>query len=111
MQKAYNRIVWQNLPSRTTALEADNLNAESAALDEIDDRVVAFDTTKANQSDMLQTISSISFDESTGIFTITRYNGTSFTIDTDIEKIAVNFDYDDDHGLEGSLFELAGLLS
>lgn len=96
MQKAYQRITWQNLPSRTSALDADNLNAESAALDEIDDRVVTFDTTKANQTDMLQTISGIAFDRETGIFTITRYNGTSFTIDTDLEKIAVNFDYDDD---------------
>ena len=94
MQKAYVRIVWQNLPSRATALEADNLNAESAALDEIDDRVVMFDTTKANQVDMLQTISNVTFDRSTGVLTFVRYNGTTFDVDTDLEKIAVNFEYD-----------------
>lgn len=39
-------------------------------------------------------ITGVSFNESTGVFTFTRQNGTTFTIDTLLEKIATNFTYD-----------------
>lgn len=96
MQKAHNNINWVNFPSVDTPLSQTNLNAMDRSIDTIDDRVVAFDTTKANQSDFLLAIRTISYEQSTGIFTITLFNGTSTTIDTDIEKIPVNFTYDDD---------------
>lgn len=96
MQKAHHNKNWQNKPSTKTPLNESNLNELDHSVDTIDDRVISLDTTKANQTDMLQTISNITFNRSTGIFTVTRYNGTSFTIDTDLEKIAINFDYDDD---------------
>ena len=94
MQKAFSKLVWKNLPSTETALEADNLNRIENGVDLIDDRVVEMDTTKANETDMLLAIKVITFDEATGIFTFTRFNGTSFTLDTKLEKIAVNFTYD-----------------
>lgn len=94
MQKAFSKLVWKNLPSTETALEADNLNRIENGVDLIDDRVVEMDTTKANETDILLAIKVITFDEATGIFTFTRFNGTSFTLDTKLEKIAVNFDYD-----------------
>ena len=97
MQKAHDASknnYWRNYPNVSTPIVQEELNRIETDIDEIDDRVVTFDTTKANQSDMLQTISNITFDRDTGIFTVTKYNGTSFTIDTDLEKIAVNFDYD-----------------
>lgn len=96
MQKAYSRIYWEDLPSHNTALDADNLNAEAAALDTIDDRVVAMDTTKANQTDLLNTIKTVAYNDQTGVFTFTLWNGQTITIDTDLEKLAINFDYDDD---------------
>ena len=98
MQKAHDsskNSFWRNYPNISTPITQEELNRVETTVDVIDDRVVTFDTTKANQTDMLQTISNISFNRTTGIFTVTRYNGTSFTIDTDLEKIAVNFDYDD----------------
>ena len=96
MQKAYSRIIYKNYPSTDTPLNETNLNHMDGALDTIDDRVVAMDTTKANQTDMLQAIKTIAYNDATGVFTITFFNNTSITIDTDIEKIAINFDYDDD---------------
>ena len=96
MQKAFNNFTWENLPSTNTALEADRLNGINNALDTVDDRVVAFDTTKANQSDMLQAVKTISFNSQTGTFRFTFFNNTYVDVDTDIEKIAINFDYDDD---------------
>lgn len=96
MQKAFNNFTWENLPSTNTALEASRLNGINNALDTVDDRVVGFDTTKANQSDMLQAVKTVTFSEATGTFRFTFFNGTYVDVDTDIEKIAVNFDYDDD---------------
>lgn len=96
MQKAWSNFAWENLPSTNTALEADRLNTMNSALETIDNRVVTYDTSKANQTDLLQAVKSISFDDTTGTFRFTFFNDTYIDINTDIEKIAVNFDYDDD---------------
>ena len=97
MQKAhdasYNNY-WKNLPDVDTPIVAAQLNRNEQSVDEIDDRVVAMDTSKANQTDMLQAVKSIVYDDTDGSITITFFNGTTTTIDTNLEKIAVNFDYD-----------------
>ena len=41
-------------------------------------------------------IKSVELDEATGTFTFTRENGTKIVIDTALEKVAVNFTYDED---------------
>ena len=66
------------------------------AIDTIDDRVVTFDTSKANQTDMLQAVRSISLDKPSGVLTVTFFNGTTTQLNTGIQKIAVNFTYDSD---------------
>lgn len=99
MQKAHDSQLnnyWQNLPSIETPIVAGQLNRNEQTVDLIDDRVCIMDTDKANQSDMLLAVKTITFDSATGTFTITLFNGTSTTINTDIEKIPINFDYDDD---------------
>lgn len=99
MQKAHDdsyNDYWKNKPNITTPIVQDQLNRIETTIDTIDDRVVTFDTTKANQTDLLADIKNVSFDSSTGTFTFTKQNNTTIVIDTDIEKIAVNFDYDDD---------------
>jgi hypothetical protein len=93
MDKAYDRIIWQNQPSTSTALGATNLNKMDVAINTIDDRVVGMDTSKANQSTVNTVVQSITYNESTGVLTITKVNGTSTTIDTKLEKLAVNFVY------------------
>ena len=96
MNKAYVRIVFKNYPDTSTPLNDVDMNKIDLALDTIDDRVVAMDTSKADEADLLTCVSSITFNSSTGILTITLKNGTSSTIDTGLAKLAVNFDYDDD---------------
>lgn len=86
---------WINYPSIDSPIIDEELNRNEVSVDTIDDRVITLDTIKAEQSDLLLTPKSITFDSSTGIFTITRWNNTTYTIDTDLEKIAINFDYDD----------------
>ena len=94
MTKAFSLFLWENSPSVNTPLGESKLNLINRALDEVDSRIVNFDTTKANQSDLLTTLADVSYDESTGIFTFTKKNGAKTTVDTKLEKLAINFRYD-----------------
>lgn len=94
MDKTYTRINWENEPSVATPLGASNLNKIDYAVNEIDNRVITIDTSKAEQSDLLQCVSGIAYDTSTGVFTFTWKNGTSTTVDLNIEKIPVSFSMD-----------------
>ena len=99
MQKAHDSSYndyWRNYPNIGTPIVQDQLNRMETTMDTIDDRVVTFDTSKADQTDMLQAVRSITYTASTGTFRVTFFNGSYIDIDTDIEKIAINFDYDDD---------------
>lgn len=93
MNKAYNRINWENYPSDATPLNESNLNKLDSATDTIDDRVITLDTTKAAKTEVATLVADVTFEESTGIITITKKNGSRVTIDTQMEKIAVNFTY------------------
>lgn len=97
-QKAFNRIFWRNKDKGApyTPLGESKLLPMDASIDEMDDRILTLNTTKADQSDLLTAFKSVSFNSATGVFTFTKFNDTTVTVDTDIEKIAVNFDYDDD---------------
>ena len=56
MNKVYSRINWENEPSTKTPLNEHNLNKIDFAVDEIDNRVIELDATKAKNTD-LQTLS------------------------------------------------------
>lgn len=96
MNKAHTRIVWKNFPLTDTPLNDTNLNAEDIAIDTIDDRVIALDTTKFNTSEANLLIKSITMNTTSGIMTITQQNGTTSTIDTGLAKLALNFDFDEE---------------
>jgi hypothetical protein len=93
MNKAYKRINWENYPSDATPINKVNLNRLDSATDILDDRVITLDTTKATKTEVATLVSDVTFEESTGIITITKKNGSKVTIDTQMGKIAVNFDY------------------
>ena len=64
-----------------------------------DSKAAAADTeaalgTKADVKDTDLHIKSILFDPTTGVFRFTRQNGADIVIDTLLEKIAINFEYD-----------------
>ena len=94
MEKIASRINWENEPSTNTPINEENLNKMDIEINTLDDRVILLDAKKANESDVLQLVSDVAFDENTGIITITKKNGSVVTIDTKMEKIAVNFEYD-----------------
>ena len=71
------------------------------AIDTIDNEVVSIsataeslDTTKADKDQLNNMVTDISFNDKNGVISITKYNGTVLNIDTAMEKIAVNFEYD-----------------
>lgn len=86
---------WENYPSIASPIIDTELNRNEVSVDTVDDRVITLDTTKAEQSDLLQAFKDVSLDSTTGVITFTLFNNTTKTIDTLLEKIAINFDYDD----------------
>lgn len=86
-----NRINWENYTSTNTPLNANNLNKMDKGLYDLDGKVFDFETTKANASDLLTVLSNVSYDTATGVFIFTWKNGTTKTIDLNIEKIPVSF--------------------
>jgi hypothetical protein len=93
MNKAHIDINWENYPSDETPLNERNLNKMDGSIDIIDDRVITLDTTKATKAEVATLVADVTFEESTGIITITKKNGSKVMIDTQMEKIAINFDY------------------
>lgn len=94
MNKAYSRINWENYPSDSTPLNETNLNKIDVAADEIDNRVILLNTTKFDKSEAQGLFKDVSLDRSSGVITFTLYNGATKTLDTLLERIAINFDYD-----------------
>lgn len=89
-----SRINWENEPSILTPLNATNLNKIDYAVYEHDQTLETWDTTKANQSDLLLSVKSIDYNTTTGVFVFTWQNGTTKTVDLNIEKIPISFSMD-----------------
>lgn len=97
MQKAYSDPTqWENYPSIKSPLNETNLNKLGNAVSTIDDRVITHELTKFDKVDAQSCIKKIEYDKTTGKFTITAVSGAQQVIDTMLEKLAVNFDYDPD---------------
>ncbi len=94
MQKAFNNFFWQNYPSMDSPLNEANLMKINNGLNVIDDRVIMHEQTKATKTEVATLFKEIAYDEQTGILTFTRKNGATVTIDTPMEKIALNIYYD-----------------
>lgn len=88
------RINWENEPSIVSPINATNLNKMDYALKAMDDTFGNWDISKANESDLLLALKDVSYDTDTGVFVFTWFNGTTSTIDLNIEKIPVSFSMD-----------------
>lgn len=95
MQKAHSNIEWENYPSIETPINEQNLNKMDKSIDVIDDRVIVLDTSKLSVADAQKLVKSLTFNRANGVFTVTYFNGSTDTIDTILEKLAVNFDFDE----------------
>ena len=93
MQKIYSRTYWENLPSEKTSMNEKRLNNAEKGIDDLDDRIVAMDAAKVDLVKANNLVEEITYEEATGILTITKMNGSKDVIDTKLEKLAVNFSY------------------
>lgn len=94
--KVYNRINWKNEDeSLETPLNALNLNKMDYAVNELDNRVITLDTSKAEKTMVEASLRDITYDTEKGIFVFTWNNGSSKTVDLNIEKIPVSFSMDE----------------
>ena len=96
MNKVYTRINWEDYPSENTDLDAYNLNQMDSAIDALDNRIISQDALKVDKSAINENIADWTMDETTGIITITKYNGEKVIFDLNIEKIPVGFSMSDD---------------
>ncbi len=76
--------------------QADNYDIDifNSNFMELAGNVISLDTEKFDKTEAQGLFKDVSFDKNTGIITFLLYNGSSKTIDTLLEKIAVNFDFD-----------------
>lgn len=93
-KKAFERLFWKNRPSTDTPLNASDMNHIESGIDALDDRIVQLDTLKADSSVLPSLVSSVSLDLDTGFLTVVRYGGQVSQYNTNLNKIAVNFEYD-----------------
>ena len=92
--KLFSNFAWKNRPDTSTPLGQTLLNRLNNAINGIDDRVVTLNAEKASTNDLNGSIVNVRLDEKTGIFTFTRFDGTTFTVNTALEEVVTNFRYD-----------------
>jgi hypothetical protein len=96
LNKVYTRINWENYPSENTDIDEINLNKMDSAIDSLDNRIISQDALKVDKSVINGNIADWTMDETTGVITITKYNGEKVIFDLNIEKIPVEFSMSDD---------------
>lgn len=96
LNKVYTRINWEDYPSENTDLDAYHLNQMDSAIDALDNRIISQDALKVDKSSINGNIADWTMDETTGVITITKYNGEKIIFDLNIEKIPVGFSMSDD---------------
>ena len=96
LNKVYTRINWEDYPSENTDIDEINLNKMDSAIDALDNRIISQDALKVDKSEINGNIADWNMDETTGIITITKYNGEKVIFDLNIEKIPVGFSMSDD---------------
>ena len=92
MNKVYSRIIWKNYPNTSTAINETNLNRMDKAIDDLDNRVIEQDSTKANQTTVNNMVKNWTMDETTGVITVEKQDGSKIMFDLNIEKIPITFE-------------------
>mgnify|MGYP007133704324 CR=1 FL=1 len=94
--ESYTPLNWHNLPTQDTALEADNLNHMEQGIKTNDQRITEIGNNAMYAADVANCLfGQPTYDKDTGTFTFPKKGGGSFTLNTDLEKLAINFDFDE----------------
>lgn len=90
LSKYYFPFTWRDKPSIESPINAVHLNHIEDGINEMDNRILILAQDKADAADMANVIIDFTMDDTTGVMTFTRFDGSTFTHDTAVEKIALN---------------------
>ena len=90
LTKYYFPFTWRNKPSLESPINEVHLNHIEDGINEMDNRILLLAHDKADAADMANVIIDFIMDDTTGVMTFTRFDGSTFTHDTAVEKIALN---------------------
>lgn len=90
LSKYYSPFTWRDKPSIESPINAVHLNHMEDGINEMDNRILILAQDKADAADMANVIIDFTMDDTTGVMTFTRFDGSTFTHDTAVEKIAIN---------------------
>lgn len=94
LSKIYERLNWENEPSLATPVDEVNLNHLDDGINQNDNRIVLLDTMKLDKTSAAQDIVDVDMLDESGVFVFKRRNGSTFTIDTKLERLPIDFDFD-----------------
>lgn len=90
--ESYEKTNWQN---NITPINQTNLNHVENGIKLMQDRTDVLNNTKISAEYVASAIKNITFDDATGIFTFTKFDNSTFTLNTLLEQVLTNFDYDE----------------
>ena len=97
LSKYYSPFTWRDKPSIESPINAVHLNHMEDGINEMDNRILILAQDKADASDMANVFIDFDIDDNTGIMTFTRFDGTTKSRDTPMEKIILNCYLEDDN--------------
>lgn len=93
---AHNNIDWHNRSEDlSTPLGKSNLSKINTELSIHDTRILELDLSRLTSTDINAVIKNVTLNSSTGELVFTKWDNTTITIDTLLEKVAVNFTFDE----------------
>lgn len=90
LAKYYFPFKWYNLPSIESPINAAHLNHIEDGVNEMDNRILILHQDKADRAEIANVFMDFTMDDKTGVMTFTRFDGTTVTHDSAVEKIALN---------------------
>ena len=97
LSKYYYPFTWKNKPSIESPINEVHLNHIEDGINEMDNRILILAQDKADASDMANVFIDFDIDDTTGTMTFTRFDGTTKSRDTPMEKIILNCYLEDDN--------------
>ncbi|WP_152649080.1 hypothetical protein, partial [Clostridium sp. FS41] len=97
LSKYYYPFTWRNKPSIESPINEVHLNHIEDGINEMDNRILILAQDKADASDMANVFVDFEMDDTTGVMTFTRFNGSKVEHDSAAEKIALNCYLEDDN--------------
>ena len=97
LSKYYYPFTWRNKPSIESPINEVHLNHIEDGINEMDNRILILAQDKADATDIANVFVDFAMDDTTGVMTFTRFDGSKVEHDSAVEKIALNCYLEDDN--------------